>query len=144
MNNIRDHTVDALIATDSRGCSIYLNISGEPIAQERHRLRQIANRRWFYNPSGRASNGLAVKIGRALQELGIAPGELPLLLASVKVHVTFGVHNMNKDLDNMIKFILDTLQFAKIFGNDRLVYKIVAEKVLATTTGFTNIEVLKV
>ncbi|CAJ1955446.1 unnamed protein product [Cylindrotheca closterium] len=144
MNNVCDHTVEALIATDSKGCPVYLDISGEPIAQGRHRLRQIANGWWFYNPSGQASNGLATKIGRALQEAGVFPDGLPLFLSPVMVRLTFGVRNISKDLDNMIKFILGTLQFATIFGNDRIVCKIVAEKVLATATGFTNIEVLEV
>ncbi|CAJ1953780.1 unnamed protein product [Cylindrotheca closterium] len=144
MNNVRDHTAEALIATNSKGYSVSLDISGKPIAQGRHRLRQIANCQWFYNPSGRASDGLATKIGRALQEAGVFLGGLPLFSSLVMVRLTFGVRNMSKDLDNMIKFILDTLQFATIFGNDRLICKIVAEKVLATATGFTNIEVLQV
>lgn len=46
---------------------------------------------------------------------------------------------MSKDLDNMMKFIMDVLEDANIYGNDRAVLKLRAEKMLSSS-GFTHVE----
>jgi len=139
----RNNIVETMVVTDASSASLYINICGPPIAQPRQRFRQLRNRRWFYNPAGRASKLLARKIVDSLVEVGVPPGELPFFSNPVKVKVTFGVVNMNQDLDNLLKFILDTFQVAKVYSNDRVVYKIEAEKCMSDT-GFTIVEVLMI
>jgi Holliday junction resolvase RusA-like endonuclease len=39
------------------------------------------------------------------------------------------VYNSLKDVDNLLKFVMDALQ-STVYGNDRYVYKVTAEKVL--------------
>lgn len=51
----------------------------------------------------------------------------PILTNYLQIELKFYVKNINRDLDNMIKSTLDSLQ-GLIFKNDSQVYKLVAEK----------------
>ena len=123
---------------EARGFSLDLSISGCPISQPRPRMSTRGGRVIVYNPTSRAKKIIADKIKEELLQTGILLDTSAQVFHSlVSVTATFGVSNNSKDLDNMLKFILDALEDAGVYGNDRLVCKIVATKV-QSEVGFTK------
>ena len=132
------------IGETSGSSSVQILIPGQPIAQPRPRIgRTRTSRPYVYNPGSRAKLFFANRIKLELQEAGLlspARNPAPIYHTPVAIEVTFGVANMSKDLDNMLKFILDVLEAAGVYTNDRLVQKIVAQKT-HSLTGFTTLNV---
>lgn len=144
--SLANHQVDVMQFEDAHSSSIGIHIAGRPPTQPRPRGVTRGGRTIFYNPAARAKHIYCTKIKEELRANGLLPAPAqvpnpgPLFIGPVSVVVTFGVANMNKDLDNMVKFILDVLEVAGIYGNDRFVRRIVAEKVQSATE-FTNLSV---
>ncbi|CAJ1935066.1 unnamed protein product [Cylindrotheca closterium] len=139
---LRNRNITVLGVGETRGVSLQIFISGDPIAQPRPRFAVTrASRTYIYNPAARAKTFFSRKMKQELQETGLASTANPIFtLPGVEVQVQFGLADMSKDLDNMLKFILDVLEDAGVYANDRLVRKIVAEKV-QSNTGFTSLSV---
>ena len=137
---VNNHRVEAMEAVDPIKTTVYLTIEGQPLAQPRPRFRSVkSGRHWIYNPAGQAKTTLARKVSAALGEIGILASTMPLFNTYVDLTITFGVSDMSKDLDNLLKFIMDVLQDANIYEDDRIVLKLRAEKV-ASQSGFTTLE----
>jgi Holliday junction resolvase RusA-like endonuclease len=92
-----------------------LTIQGEPIAMMRPRL----GRGHTYNPQKKLKERVRWEI-RTLW-----PAEP--LTGDVGINLIFQVGKKNKDLDNMVKFILDAME-GIVFKNDRQVSEIYARK----------------
>jgi Holliday junction resolvase RusA-like endonuclease len=57
------------------------------------------------------------------------------------ISTTFYVHNINKDLDNLLKFVFDALQGA-IYVNTRVIWEVTAKNVqVANQDQFTQLEI---
>ena len=94
---------------------IELTIQGEPIAMMRPRL----GREHTYNPQ----KDLKVRMKWEISVLW----PYPKILGDLGINLIFQVSNKNKDLDNMVKFILDAME-GIVFKNDRQVSEIYARK----------------
>ena len=94
---------------------IELTIQGEPIAIMRPRL----GRGHTYNPQK--------KLKERLKWLIRTIWYTPPLEGDVGINLIFQVSKKNKDLDNMVKFILDAME-GIVFKNDRQVASIYARK----------------
>lgn len=126
--------------SDASRTTIYISIEGQPLAQPRPRFRVLSNgRAWMYNPAMHPKTELAQKVAAALRQIGLSVSTAPLFTTYLDLTIKFGVSDMSKDLDNMMKFIMDVLEDANIYGNDRAVLKLRAEKMLSSS-GFTHVE----
>ena len=109
---------------------VYFDIEGVPEAQERPRIlwRHIPVPR-FYDPSARRKRFLSKLVMTALKEHG--HDHFPLFPSdrNMKVSLTFMMPNiLQKDIDNMEKFIFDALE-GIVYRNDRRIVKVQSEKV---------------
>jgi Holliday junction resolvase RusA-like endonuclease len=94
---------------------IELTIQGEPIAMMRPRL----GREHTYNPQKK----LKERVRWELRTLWPSPP----IKGNVGINLIFQVSKRNKDLDNMVKFMLDAME-GIVFKNDRQVSEIYARK----------------
>jgi Holliday junction resolvase RusA-like endonuclease len=142
---------DAVIAaanTPDAPPSIYIDVQGTPIAQQRPRVRFLPLIRapLIYDPSQRLKRAYQSAVIQSLAQLGvhnfpIFPDQRALKLG---MSVVFYVHNMNKDIDNLLKFVLDALQGA-ICANDRVIWEVTAKKVhVANNDQFTQLVIEQV
>jgi len=142
-NSCSDNRVEAIgvAVADGSKTTIYISIEGQPLAQPRPRFRVLSNgRSWMYNPAMHPKTELAQKVRAALREIGLSVESAPLFTTYLGLTIKFGVSDMSKDLDNMMKFIMDVLEDANVYGNDRAVLKLHAEK-LMSRSGFTEVEI---
>ena len=58
----------------------------------------------------------------------------------LKVTIVFGIANMAKYIDNLVKFVMDALETV-VYGNDCMVIGLVAMKRHIPVDGFTLIQV---
>ena len=75
---------------------------------------------------------------------GVGATNFPLFgdASKLKVTVTFYVFDLRKDIDNLVKFFLDSLQ-GGIFKNDSTIFELIAKKTRSTrNTQFTSFEVV--
>ena len=131
--------VEAMGVADSRGSSIEIHIVGKPPSQPRTQATKVGSRIFVYNPAARTKRIYSQKIREELHAADLVVKKQPAqpaltvpwapFLGPISAMFLFGVKNMNKDLDNMLKFILDVLEDAGVYQNDRLVQKIIAEKI---------------
>ena len=125
----------AMLETDepglgSRGVdTLTMSVTGNAIAQARHRVRRVnTSRLVFYDPHQREKVSFRLAVKESLQDVGIQ--YFPVFRnVHVRVHVSFFVRNLNKDLDNMIKFVLDALQ-SVVYRNDLCVVEMHSAKFL--------------
>jgi Holliday junction resolvase RusA-like endonuclease len=66
--------------------------------------------------------------------------DFPLLKVNLKIEVVFHVSNMAKDVDNLLKFVLDALNTV-VYEDDRHVHKIVGTKYHSPLRGYTTISI---
>ena len=112
---LMNRQVEVMGVGEARGFSLDLSISGCPISQPRPRMSTRGGRVIVYNPTSRAKKIIADKIKEELLQTGILLDTSAQVFHSlVSVTATFGVSNNSKDLDNMLKFILDALCMATI------------------------------
>jgi Holliday junction resolvase RusA-like endonuclease len=97
----------------------------------------------IYNPSQRQRRAYRVTVIQALAQLGIT--HFPLFPhhrdLKLSICVKFNVHNINKDLDNLLKFVFNALQ-GEIYVNDCVIWEVTAKKVqVANQDQFTQLEI---
>ena len=81
----------------------------------------------MYDPSLQLKGKFRWAVLKSLK--GLKFGQYPLFQVHLKITVAFHISNMTKDVDNLLKFVLDALQTI-VYRNDRWVFKVVAEKEL--------------
>jgi Holliday junction resolvase RusA-like endonuclease len=113
-------------------------VEGEPQVQERARMSHLGHTH-MYDPSSRLKNRFRIAVVKSLQ--GLTFLQYPLFhVRHLKVTVAFYVSNMTKDVDNLLKFVLDALQMV-VYTDDRCVYQIEASKWHSPDHGYTKISV---
>jgi Holliday junction resolvase RusA-like endonuclease len=147
--NNMSYTADAIIlATTDEGTDILmLQVVGECVPQPRirgHTIPRQGNRTIYYDPAQRKRSAWSEAVRTAIMAVGVVdfpifPGNHRTL--KLKVTVTFYINNLLKDIDNMLKFVLDGMQ-GTVYANDRDVYMVVTEKkALTTGSEYVDIEV---
>ena len=119
------YTVEAMMVNRT----LHLDFKGEPPIQARTRSTYIRSqgRLLVYDPSSTIKSAVKVLLTAALQELG--QFQVPLFPAGRRITVTakFTVRDPRKDVDNMLKLLLDVMQ-GIVFNDDRFVYSVTASK----------------
>ena len=137
--------VEAVLCDDAsmvpHGQSIHLVVRGEPVSQPRTRGRLLGRKIVLYDPSSKLKRLLKTAINDSLAAIGVA--SLPVFSPNinVKVEAKFHVTNFRKDLDNMLKLILDVLQ-GYAYNNDACVTAISAQKIRAVAKNEQYVEVI--
>ena len=130
----QDFVADAVVMTAGPAGgppqAVNIDIKGEPRVQERTRFSRRGGISRLYDPSSALKTQFRDAVRDSLTDLGISG--FPLYGGqgddtTIQITVVFPITNMAKDIDNLLKFVLDTLQTV-IYANDRLVMKVVAEK----------------
>jgi Holliday junction resolvase RusA-like endonuclease len=113
--------------------SVQLEVKGEACVQIRMQAKGIWRKaKWLailWDPSSKAKRLYKVAVRSALEETGLSAFPVYRSPQILEIVVTFMVYNSLKDVDNLLKFVMDALQ-STVYGNDRYVYKVTAEKVL--------------
>ena len=130
---------EAWAVGDRRGIGLSLLVHGEAVAQPRHRVRRIGTNMVFYDPSTPSKRKYKRAVHRSLLAIGVSQRPVFPANGRLVVDVTFHVTNPNKDVDNMLKYTLDSLQDV-MYGNDRNIYEVHCKKV-NDTSEFTEIMV---
>jgi Holliday junction resolvase RusA-like endonuclease len=133
-------SVADLIAVESEAYqTIKFEVLGNLQAQERPRMVWKKTRfPRFYDPSAKAKTVWRKALKKALDEVDLG-SVLPLFgpegqQQHIQVDLTFfWPHPDQKDLDDMIKFVLDAYE-GLLCGNDKKVYEITAKKACATSS----------
>ena len=133
-------TADALMVLNNEEPPfLEIEVRGEPRVQERMRLNNQGIAARLYDPSARLKTQFKQAVRDALTDLGISAfpfyGHHPITIRFV-----FGVANMARDIDNLLKFVMDALETV-VYGNDRMVVGLVAVKRHTPVDGFTLIQV---
>jgi Holliday junction resolvase RusA-like endonuclease len=119
-----------LMATSDLKTSVFLNFKGTPEVQERPRFRRRYGHPVVYDPSARWKQDYTDAAKEALKDLDVE--DFPIFKHTrLMVLVSFEIRNQAKDIDNLLKFILDALQDI-VYDNDRNIYKVIACKKLVT------------
>ena len=132
--------IDTMIAESAAAKTLYITISGDPIAQERPRFRCLWNQRKIvvYDPNKADKDRLRRALKISLQKIG--EQEFPIFgVGQVNLGLFFGVETNNKDFDNMSKFIADVLSKKLVLGDD-IQIKTGSFKIEQVPDGFTRVE----
>ena len=136
---------EALILADGDTVVAHVTVRGPPVSQPRPRARMLPrNRVVVFNPAAREKNSFQRGMREALTDLGVMT--FPLFPEGARLHLkaTFVVSNLRKDVDNMLKFVLDVLE-GVLYRNDATVFSIQAQKASPADVGvtfeYTKIEV---
>jgi Holliday junction resolvase RusA-like endonuclease len=143
------YTADAIIlATTDNGADILmLQVVGECVPQPRicgHIIPRQGNRTIYYDPSQKKRAAWLEAVRTAIMAVGTT--DFPIFTGfpctlKLKVTVTFYINNLLKDVDNLLKFVLDGMQ-GTVYANDRDVYIVVTKKrALTTAFEYADIEV---
>lgn len=136
---------DAIIAcatTTDDHPTLYLDVGGPPQVQARPRFHwQVpAGRLVVYDPSQAMKRAYRAACARAMMEVGIT--HFPFFAGQnlhIKVH--FYIHNQAKDVDNLLKFVMDALETV-VYENDRVICEATLKKVpVEKSDEFTRIEI---
>lgn len=139
---------DAMVVMTNAKTSVSLSIFGEPVAQPRwryHLMPKLIVPNFLkvvpYNPADKEKKAFKMAVSTALAQVGATT--LPLFGndVKVKVKVTFHVFNVQKDIDNLLKFLMDALQ-SIFYKDDNMVYCVLAMKIRTTRNlEYTEFEV---
>ena len=131
-----------MVVSDVNGNANYIiTIEGDPVAQERHRSTISKNGKVrVFNPIKRKKLLHQKAIGEALRDLGFWNIPLYPRGTKLKAKCLFMLRRDNKDVDNLLKFILDVLQEI-VYDNDKSVVKIEMEKRMGVDNPFSQISV---
>ena len=107
--------VEAILSwNDNEDVEVKLEIQGRPVAQPRPRAMFQGGRFHFYSPGGIICHYFKQEIAQALslQHLPDDNGQRSIFGPNdeVRLVVEFCVMNRRKDIDNLLKFLLDGLQ----------------------------------
>ena len=98
--------------------TVNVTLIGVPVAQPRPRIKRLSNNRVIvYDPSQPKKTKCRSAVRLSLQEIGI--NQRPIFSGQEPLSVTayFYVSSNAKDLDNMLKFLLDVLE-GPVYLND--------------------------
>ena len=105
---------------------IQITSPGEPQVQARLRFAQ----RGFFDPQKEFKKEFRLRIKSDLQSHGITQFPIFDPTTNLRVTVKFHVFRNTKDIDNLLKLILDVLN-GVVYGNDAAVTMVVAQKLRA-------------
>jgi Holliday junction resolvase RusA-like endonuclease len=120
---------------------LHIEIDDEPLVAERPRFRFLhsTRRAICYDPQRANKRAIRSACRLALEECGVT--RFPFFSnKELKVVVTFYLINRRKDVDNLLKFILDALQTVA-YKNDCWIFDIRAKKKAVPSLEGTTIEV---
>jgi Holliday junction resolvase RusA-like endonuclease len=115
--------VDGVLVPDC----IDIVVEGEPRVQQRARMA-VTGGVHMYDPTARTKRDFKAAVTDSLDFIRENDAQYPFFQDDdVKLTIVFHVHNMNKDVDNLLKFVLDALR-GVVYIDDRSILKVVAEK----------------
>lgn len=115
--------------------TLTFDVVAEIEVQQRHRMRWRGLRvPHLYDPSSKAKKRWSKALKDALDDIDMG-SILPLFQPKpIKVELSFfWPHPDQKDLDNMVKFVLDAYE-GLLYRNDNKVYEIYAKKAYGATS----------
>jgi Holliday junction resolvase RusA-like endonuclease len=126
---------DALIMCEGPTApyQIVVQVEGEPRVQERHRIGRVKSggKARMYDPSGPLKKLFKRAVSEALEDIDFTYHDLPLFLgAGIYLKVDFGVRDMTKDIDNLLKFVMDALK-GVVYEDDSHVLEVHGKKIPA-------------
>ena len=138
-------TAEAIIvASNNSGTTCTLVIEGTPQAQQCPRMQRNTEGGFFvYNPSQAHRDAVRATIRGACEELRVVNFPLFSPAQKLKVQVEFQVKNHLKDLDNLLKFILDAMETV-VYPNDRNIFEIIAKKKIVGDNEKTKLTVQEI
>ena len=155
--NVNSQVIDMMEVTGPRDRHIAFTIQGNPVAQQRPRLRRIMGRVGnlpvirrviMYDPHSAAKRNLASAVRAEMLALNIAPhdgSQVPISLivdfvlprprgdyvvspdGVARLNATHNLYPRVKDVDNMLKFLMDALANVA-YNNDGAIASINARK----------------
>jgi Holliday junction resolvase RusA-like endonuclease len=133
-------SVEDVIAMEYHGNqTVKFDVVGNLQAQERPRMVWKGTRfPRFCDPSSKAKTIWRKALKKALDDIDLG-SVLPLFGAEgqqqpIQVELSFfWPHPDQKDLDNMVKFVLDAYE-GLLYGNDKKIYQITAKKAYAASS----------
>jgi Holliday junction resolvase RusA-like endonuclease len=139
--------IEAIIAGEGDSSTIYLTIPGVPMVQQRARIRwcRLAFQRpRMYDPCSVAKKAYRLAVKNALTDVGVSSFPIFGNDDHLQLIVNFGVSNQGKDLDNLLKFVMDALQ-GVVYRNDSRIWISKQDKIsVAADQQFTTVEVKKI
>jgi Holliday junction resolvase RusA-like endonuclease len=125
MFNARD---DIIVMSNNKMTTVSLTILGEPVSQPQTQSyhSQALARVIVIDPAKDQKLAFKKCVRDALEEVGAT---LPIFDNNVKVMVTatFHVVDTRKDIDNLLKFLLDALT-SVVYSNDNMVYSVITTR----------------
>jgi Holliday junction resolvase RusA-like endonuclease len=133
--------VNDVVAMQGQGqWTLSFEIIAEPQAQQRPRLRWRGIRiPRLYDPSANAKRTWKMALKEALRELDIHADAMPVFgeaggVEPIHVNLVFMWSQPDqKDLDNMIKFVLDAYE-GLLYTNDKKIYSITSKKAYSASS----------
>jgi Holliday junction resolvase RusA-like endonuclease len=120
---------DAIMAGTAPNYTLHLTVSGPPSVQERARIRYqpFAGKPRVYDPSRKGKIAFRDAVKASIQDLDFV--DVPVFKAgqTLRLNVVFGLTRQGKDVDNLLKFVMDALQ-GVLYRNDAIVWKSNIEK----------------
>jgi Holliday junction resolvase RusA-like endonuclease len=122
--NITVTDIDAMIVGVEHP-TLYITVAVAPPVQERPRFTMYTtngvHRIRTYDPSSRGKRAFKDAIRQALSDLGVSTFPFFRHKTHVKISGTYAVSNEAKDIDNLQKFLSDSLK-GVVYSDDRWVY----------------------
>jgi Holliday junction resolvase RusA-like endonuclease len=132
---------DALLVDQNDRKSVYVTVQGSPPVQARPRVTTIAGRGHFYDPCARSKRAFKRGMRKALQDLGIHRFPMMNPDAHLRLRATFFLSNEGKDMDNLLKYLMDALT-SIIYANDAIIFDVEMKKVpIGIRSQFTRFEI---
>jgi hypothetical protein len=110
--------------------SIQVLVRGTPLVQQHFCGRYLfaAARMLVWDPCKASKRSFRDVARTALEDVGLGAGDFPCFVGKkLKFEVSFYVINVSKDVDNLLKFILDTLEMV-LYSNDKFIFDICTRK----------------
>jgi Holliday junction resolvase RusA-like endonuclease len=131
---------DALLVDQNDRKSICVTVQGSPPVQARPRVAAIAGRGHFYGPCARSKRAFKRGMRKALQDLEIHRFPMMNPDAHLRLRTTFFLSNEGKDMDNLLKCLMDALT-SIIHANDAIIFDVEMKKVtIGIRSQFTRFE----
>ena len=108
--------------------SLMLTIFGCPPSQGRPRAKRVGSGLIVYDPSSPIKTLARRVLKKAMTEIGVTSFPHYVGAPKLSLVIDFFVHNMRKDVDNMLKWIFDVLE-GVVYQNDVCVVRVVATKI---------------
>ena len=116
------YQVDGIYSHDNTRKVLSLEVTGAAVAQPRHHVSRLRNRLLVFDPASSAKRILRNATKQALEEVGVSTQAAPIFGPGDKVKLTieFYVDRSNKDMDNLLKFVMDAMSTV-VYSDDRIV-----------------------